>query len=59
MKYERNVVKMSGVYYVSIPIDVVRTHLELDKDENPVVIIEDEVGEKGKFVSLWNKKHTR
>ena len=52
MEFERKVVKNADVFYLSIPIDLVR-HLEIQDDS--ILVIRDEQGKKGKYFSVWVK----
>lgn len=53
MQFERKIVKNADVFYMSIPIDLVR-FLEI-KDES-ILVIKDEEGKYGKYISVWVKK---
>ena len=52
MQFEKRIVMNNDVYYLSIPIDLVKY---LDIKEDSVIIIQDEQGKRGKYMSLWVK----
>ena len=52
MQFEKKVVMNNDVYYLSIPIDLVK-YLEIEP--NSEIIIQDEKGKKGKYASIWKK----
>jgi len=52
MQFEKKIVMNNDVFYISIPIDVVR-YLEIETDSD--LIIQDEKGKKGKYISIWKK----
>jgi hypothetical protein len=43
----------NGVYYISIPIDLARF---LGIKENTTIVIQDEEGKHGHYISLWAKE---
>lgn len=53
MQFERKIVKNADVFYMSIPIDLVRF---LGIQDDSILIIQDEKGKKGKFLTLWVKE---
>ncbi|KKM07657.1 hypothetical protein LCGC14_1731770 [marine sediment metagenome] len=53
MQFERKIVKNADVFYMSIPIDLVR-HLNIENET--ILIIQDEKGKKGKYFSVWVKE---
>jgi len=53
LQFERKIVKNADVFYMSIPIDLVRF---LGIDDNSILIIQDEEGKHGKYISIWVKK---
>ena len=52
MQFERKIVKNADVFYMSIPIDLVR-HLNIENET--VLVIQDEKGKHGKYFSVWVK----
>jgi len=52
LQFEKKVVMNNDVYYLSIPIDLVK-YLEIEP--NSEIIIQDEKGKKGKYASIWKK----
>lgn len=53
MQFERKIVMNNDVYYLSIPIDLVK---HLGMKENSELIIQDEEGKHGKYMSIWVKE---
>lgn len=53
MQFERKIVKNADVFYMSIPIDLVRF---LDIEDDSILVIQDEKGKHGKFLSIWVKE---
>jgi len=53
MQFERKIVMNNDVYYLSLPLDLVKY---LDIKDNSVLVIQDEKGKHGEFISLWKKK---
>jgi len=53
LQFERKIVKNADVFYMSIPIDLVRF---LGIQDDSILIIQDEKGKKGKFLTLWVKE---
>jgi len=53
MRFERKIVKNADVFYMSIPIDLVK-HLSIEDDS--ILVIQDETGNHGKFLTIWVKE---
>lgn len=53
MQFEKEIVMQNGVYYISIPIDLARF---LGIKENTTIVIQDEEGKHGHYISLWAKE---
>ena len=52
MQIEKNVQVNNGVFMLSIPIDMARW---LELKENDTLILQDEEGSKGRYLSIWKK----
>jgi len=53
MQFERNLKDIGGSVMFVIPADLAR-YLELKAED--IVVIQDDNGKKGKFISFWKKK---
>jgi len=53
MQYERKVQEIGGSNMLVLPIDLCK-FLELKTDD--IVIIQDDQGKHGNFISIWKKK---
>jgi antitoxin component of MazEF toxin-antitoxin module len=52
MQYEKKVINIGGSKTILLPVDLCKY---LDIDFGDEVIIQDDIGKKGKFISLWKK----
>ena len=53
MQFEKKIVMNNDVYYLSIPIDLVK-HLGIKEDS--AIVIQDEEGKHGRYISVWVKE---
>jgi len=52
MQFEKKITNNNKVLYASLP-KALTTYLELDK--NSVIVLQDEKGRHGKYISIWKK----